>query len=155
MIRVIGKRGFTLVELMVVVAMIALIMGALTTAVRGASERSRIQKATAEVRAITQAVLSYENYAKDHELPEQSSYTKVNASSVGFLLGKGGQSDTGNDIPVLLMAALTSGGEMRDPWGTPYEIKILKGNISSPSVANIRTGLMVPNFNHLTKEERQ
>ena len=155
MIRAIGKKGFTLIELMVVVAMIALIIGAMTAAVRGASERSRIQKATAEVRAITQAVLSYENYAQGHKLPEQQSYTKVDASSVGFLLGKAGTSETGTQIPTLLLAALSSGGEMLDPWGKPYQIKIIQGTVSSPSIDTIKTGFMVPNFYHLTKEERE
>ena len=47
------REGFTLIELMVVVAMIAIISAAMTVSVAGAQERARVQKATVEVKSIT------------------------------------------------------------------------------------------------------
>ena len=89
-----SKRGFTLVELLVVIAMIAVISAAFTTAVGGAQERAKIQKALGEVKVVTQAVLAYENYDQGggrHELPLLNKQD-VNKSSIGFILGAGGGS---------------------------------------------------------------
>ena len=44
-----SKRGLNLIELMVVVGMIMVLVGALTTSVSSARKRARIQKATADV----------------------------------------------------------------------------------------------------------
>ena len=79
------KRGFTLVELLVVVGMIAVILGALTTSVQSARMRARVQKATSEVKIVSQAVLAYENFRG--ELPTMTD-ADCNRSSLGFLLGR-------------------------------------------------------------------
>ena len=42
------RKAFTLVELLVVVGMIALLMGALTVSVAGAQKRAKIEKAYAQ-----------------------------------------------------------------------------------------------------------
>ena len=63
------KKAFTLIELLVVVAMIAIILGALTTSVSSARKRAQIQKATAEVKIISQAILAYENWDRGNEMP--------------------------------------------------------------------------------------
>jgi len=153
-----NKRGFTLLELLTVIGMIGLIAGALTAAMASSQERARIQKAQADVKSVTQAVLGYENLAKNHELPTMDK-RDVDKSSIGFLLGKGGTSEYGMEIPVLLMASLTSGGKMIDPWGTPYRISIRKGKVSisagGTATGSMSTGFVVPNFYHLTKEERE
>ena len=59
------RRGFTLVELMVVLAMAAIIIAALTTAVTEARERAKIERARSEASIMTQAILAYENFNKD------------------------------------------------------------------------------------------
>ena len=64
MILICRKRGFTLVELLVVIAMIAILLAALSTSIAAAQERARIQKATSEVKIISQAILAAENYAR-------------------------------------------------------------------------------------------
>lgn len=151
------KRGFTLVELLVVMGMLAIIMGAITTSVSDARERAKIQKATVEVKAITQAVLAYENYSNDG-LPILGSGREgaiVNASNLGFLLGKGGTTRSGDKIPVILAAALTTGGEVRDPWNRPYRIVIAKGKVYSQGVSQLRTGFSLPNIHRLSEEERK
>ena len=149
------RKAFTLVELLVVVAMIAVIMGAMTTSVTASQERARIQKATSEVKVISQAILAYENYAQDYELPTLND-VDADAGSVGFLLGRGETSAlTGNQVPAVLMASLSSGGKMLDPWGTPYRIRIQPGPLPSIGSQKYKTGYFYPNMYRLSEEERK
>ncbi len=152
------KRGFTLVELLVVIGMIAILIAALTTSMAAAQERARIQKATSDVKVISQAILAYENYARGgkYEL-EPMDKRDANRSSLGFLLGME-NADSGGKIPVLVMAALRAGDDIRDPWGTTYKVTIKKGDatvkIESAS-GSLNTGYFLPNFYRLSAKERQ
>lgn len=153
------KRAFTLVELMVVVAMIALISGAMVTSVAAARERARVQKATAEVKAVAQAILAYENWDQGsgrYELPTFNE-RDADSDSLGFILGDGGQAQSGGKIPVMLMAALTSGGKMLDPWGTPYKVTIKESSLSmraGSASGSLQTGYYLPNWYRLGEGER-
>lgn len=147
------KRGFTLVELLVVIAMIAVLAGAFSTAVAGAQERAKIQKALSEVKVVSQAILAYENY---DELPLKVR-EEVSASSLGFLIGQGGTAKSGGKIPVLLMAVLTGGGVMLDPWGTPYRVTIKSGSLSyKPGAATsaLTSGFFLSNWYRIGEGER-
>ena len=153
------KRGFTLIELLVVIAMIAVIMGALTSSVASAQERARKQKAMSDVKIISQAILGYENFNEAggrYELPTMRD-ADADQGSLGFLLGKSGTTESGDRIPVLLMAALKGGGKMMDPWGTPYKVTIKEGNgqvrVSTAS-GSMQTGYFLPNFYRLGAGER-
>lgn len=146
------KKGFTLVELMVVVAMIAILMAAMSVSVSGARKTARIQKATAEVKVIAQTILAYENFSKSG-LPTLND-AEVDENNCGFLLGEGGDAEENGQQIVLLQAALRN-GKMRDPWGTPYRVRITPGTIKVPgSMGQLQTGFMLPNINRLSKEER-
>ena len=154
-----GNRGFTLVELLVVVAMIAIIIAAISTAVAGANERAKVQKALAEVKVVSQAILAYENWDQGggrHELPTLDKQD-ADKESIGFILGNGGDAQSGGKIPVMLMAALTSGGKMLDPWGTPYKVTI-KGNGFSiragTASGSLQTGFFLPNWYRVGRGER-
>ena len=151
--------AFTLVELLVVVGMIAILMGAMTSAVQSARQRARIQKATSDVKVISQAILAYEIWNGD-ELPtlgsrgRAASGAEANEGSLGFLMGKGNAQGVagGNgsgELPVLLMAQLRNGGSIIDPWGTPYKVTIAesKSNIKLKTVTGaLSTGYWLPNF---------
>ena len=147
------KKGFTLLELMVVVGMIAIIIGALTTSVASARERARIQKATSDVKVISQAILAYENWSRSGDL-QTMERRDADSGSLGFLLGNE-QAKSGGKVPVLLMAQLKSGGKMTDPWGTPYKVTIRQGNISAAQKIQLKTGYFLPNFYRLGPGERQ
>lgn len=154
-----NNKGFTLVELLVVVAMIATIMAAMAASVAGAQERARVQKATSEVKVISQAVLGYENYSRHGQFRlEPMTDVDCDAGSLGFLLGRGESAESGGRIPVLLQAALAADGQMRDPWGTAYKITIKPGNaqvkIESAS-STMMTGYYLPNFYRLSEGERK
>lgn len=154
-----NKRGFTLVELLVVVAMIAIILGAISTSVTAAQQRARIQKATSDVKVITQAILAYENYNKNYELQPMGAIgaggVDADANSLAFLLGNSEAAKSGGQIPALLMASLRSGGKLMDPWGTPYKLHIQAGVVSTPSAsASLQTRYFLPNFYRLSNKER-
>ena len=154
-----GNGGFTLVELLVVVAMIALIIGALTTAVSSARERARVQKALAEVKVVSQAILAYENWDQGggkHELPTLNKQD-ADRGSLGFILGEGGNAESGGKIPVMLMAALTSGGKMLDPWGTPYKVTIKANSFTvrpGAATGSLQAGYFLPNWYRIGRGER-
>ena len=150
-----SKRAFTMVELLVVVGMIAVIMGALTTSVQSARHRARVQKATSEVKIVTQALLAFENY--NRILPTMNE-VDCNRMSLGFLLGDGGSAQVGGQIPALLQASLSGGtGSMMDPWGTPYKVTIREGAASlkiKTVTGALATGYYLPNFYRLSEDER-
>ena len=147
------KSGFTLIELLVVVGMIAVIMGAISTSFSAAQNRARINKATNDVKVITQASLAYENYSSSGELPTMDG--DADAGNLAFLIGKGGSANNGEKIPALLMASLQANGKMLDPWGQPYQIRIQKksGNVQMTN-PSLQTGYFLPNFYRLSKKER-
>ncbi len=150
-----NKRGFTIVELIVVIAMIAVFMASAASAVGKTRERARIEKARADVKVVSQAILAWENYSRGgrHELREMND-EEADSSSLAFLLGQG-ESATSGGIPALLMAQLTADGKMRDPWNRPYLIRIKEGKIDRPENLDLGTCYYLPNFYRLSKEERK
>ena len=153
-----NRKGFTLVEIMVVLVIISVLMAAFTSSVAGARRRARIAKATSEVKVVSQAILAYENFDKNNELDEYQCTDKdADNNSLAFLIGERGTTEVGDRIPPLLMASLRSGGKMLDPWGTAYKVSIRKGapiNFKS-SMSSVKTGYSLPNFYRLSKEERR
>ena len=153
------KRGFTLIELLVVVAMIAILMGAFTTSVVKARERARIARATQEVREMTNAILSYENYARNHELEVNGGWQACTESAMAMILGKK-QGDNGADIPVLYNGHVRN-GNLLDPWGRPYEFMIQKsseysgGNEDKAALQQMQMAGALPNANRLPEKERK
>ena len=150
------KSAFTLVELLVVLGIVAMIMAAFTASIASAQQRAKISRATSEVKLISQAILSYENYDEGNNLPSMSNQD-ADQGSVGFLIGNGGYSKSGK-IPALLMAQLSSGGKMLDPWGVPYKISIKPGNANvklTSASGTMQTGYYLPNFFRLSAEERK
>lgn len=146
------KRAFTLIELLVVVAMIAVILGALSHSFSSARARARIQKATSEVKVISQAILAYENWSAGNKL-ETMADADADAGNLKFLLGKEA-SQTSGQIPVMLMAQLKS-GKIVDPWGTTYKVTIKRSGIGAAQTVSLWTGFFLPNYFRLGVGERQ
>ena len=150
-----SKRAFTLVELMVVIAMIAILSAAMGVGVSRAQERSRISKAETETGAMTQAIYAYRDYDKNFSL---SSYemedAEANAAALAFILG-GVDGRDGKPVPVLYNGAVGNDKVLRDPWGRPYRVTVRRATIPAPQVDDITTGVYVPNNHRLTDKERQ
>lgn len=155
-----SRRGFTLIELLVVIAMILVLTGAFTTSVQKARERARIARATQEVREMTNAILAFENYARNHELKANGGWTDCSESSMAMILGRetGGN---GERVPVLYNGHVER-GQLRDPWGRPYQYMIrLASEMSSTDddetssgLKNLKMAAALPNANRLTDAER-
>ncbi len=151
------ERGFTLVEMLVVVSILGMLIAAFTTSVTAAQRRSKIAKAESEVKLISQAILAYENYDSNNELPTMTD-RDADQGSIGFLIGKGGNAESGGKIPAVLMASLSAGGAMMDPWNKPYKISIKSGSAQirlNTVTGNMQTGYFLPNFYRLSGEERK
>ena len=154
-------KGFTLVELIVVVAMIAILMAALGTAVAKAQTRARISKATQEAKELTNAILAYEQYAPGRSLSSVASgnWKNCDESALSMVLGQL-KDDNGQSIPVLYTASLT-GGRMIDPWGTAYQLRIDKtGRLSGGGDDKNRSQQFVsaphlPNYYRLDDGEKK
>ena len=83
------KRAFTLIELLVVIAMLAVLIGALGSGMNQARRRAMIAKATQDAKEMTNAILAFENYAKDRSLKSYAtgSWKDTTESSMSMILG--------------------------------------------------------------------
>ncbi len=142
------KKGFTMIELMVVVAMLMLLIGAVSSSVSAASKRAKISAATAVVQEMTNAILAYENAGHPIASHVMAQWTEASESNIAFLLG---QEDS--EIPVYFNAAI-KGGKVLDPWGNPYYVMIRKGQVSVKQENNdqVQTMMFYPNFNRVTAD---
>ena len=152
------RRGFTLVELLVVVGMIAILMGAMGSGIANARKRAMVARATQEAREMTNAILAYENYAPGHTLEKVATggWQPASEGSLGMILGNAEVEGTGT-LPILYNAHISSGGTINDPWGRPYRfiIKRNSGVIQQKSASGFVTAPSLPNFYRLSDEERQ
>lgn len=149
------KKAFTLIELLVVIAMIAMLMTATSVSVAKARTRARIAKATQETREMTNAILAFEQYAKNRSLSDKvtnGSWKPCNEDDLGFILGNE-TSEGDEEIPVLFNASITN-GKILDPWGRPYEYMIDKTGDLGNIVQAPQTAAALPNYYRLTDKER-
>lgn len=149
------KKAFTLVEMMVVIGMILVLMGSMTMSVKKARTRARIAKATQETREITNAILAYEQFAKDHSLAAKitgNSWKTCTESDMSMILG-GETGASGEPIPVLFNASILTGA-IADPWGRPYQYMIDKNDDLGTTLVPKKTAAVLPNYMRLTDEER-
>ena len=150
------RRGFTLIELLVVIAMLAVLMGAVGSGMNQARRRAMIAKATQDAKEMTNAILAFENYAKDRSLSSYATggWKDTTKSSMSMILG-GVQSEGGETVPVLYNAQIR-GDQILDPWGKPYQYMIKQaGNITPPRDPGFQTAPNLPNYYRLTDEERE
>ena len=155
------KRGFTMVELLVVIAMLMVLMGSVTSAIMSARKRSKIAKATVACQEMTNAVLAYENYAQGYSLENKAtgdSWKEATRGELGFILGEESlqQGAGSGKIPVLYNAEF-KGNEMLDPWNMPYRYRIKRA--ASQDVEDdlegktVETCVMFPNYNRRRARE--
>lgn len=111
------KRAFTLIELLIVVAMLGLLMATAATGMAQARLQAKKTKAHAEMRELVNAWLSYEQSFGDFPMDITTGETEATAAALADLLGSSGG-------PVFLNAPI-SNGAFRDPWGNPYKFRIL------------------------------
>ena len=148
-----GQRnlGYTIVELLVVIAMLMLLAGAVTSSVAKAQRRAKIAQATAEAQEMTNAIRAFEHFWGEQDL--QSKMPKMNdteatESAMSFILG-GDPGPDGEKLPVLYNASIKS-GKLLDPWGHSYRVTIKEGKTfesESDPTDQLKSYVAFPNFN--------
>ena len=155
------RRGFTMIELLVVMAMIAVIAAAFVTSVEKARRRAYISRATVEMKEMTNAILAYEQYAPDRSLASvaSGSWKDCDEGSMSMILG-GATSASGGRVPVLYNGHVRT-GYLRDPWNMPYRFRIEKtdtlerGGGADTKAISYSAAAALPNFFRLTDAERR
>lgn len=140
------RQGFTMVELLVVIAMLMLLVGAVTSSVASANRRVKIQQATAEAQEMTNAILAYENFGKVNDSSPLAAHLMEDQPAeedrMAFILGLDGKT------PVLFNAAVRN-KQIRDPWGHAYRVTIAKSDKIQNNKAQfaLKAAVSFPNFN--------
>ena len=117
-----SESGFTLIELLVVVAMIMLLAGALTSAIAGAAKRAKIQACITEAQNMTNAILAYENYTKNHEIKEMNDQMATK-SSLPFIVGDGKNELNGEHARALVANGCIAVSEGANMPSTPEAVE--------------------------------
>ena len=157
------KSGFTIIELITVISILLLLMGAITTSVTGARRRAKTQQAITEAQQLTDAILAFENFVKpgDDKSPLEGratgeSWKEATRGNLAFVLGEvqnpNGQS---GKVPVLFNGAVT-GDRILDPWGKPYKYRIMSTKVDPEDESNpnkSESNLAIPNINRISLDE--
>lgn len=114
-------NAFTLIEMMVVMGMLAILMGAAFSGLSQARKQAKITKANAELRELINSILAYE--AAEETLVVNSDPVDATESNLQPLLGNNGGT-------VYLNAPMVNKA-FRDPWGNPYRYRVVQANIQA------------------------
>ncbi len=137
-----GRRGFTMIELLVVISIIAVLAGLVAAVASGASKASKRKKAQGQIMAIQEALEAYKaeygNYPRpvggtdDPKASAQMLYQAVSGDGTNMIDGAEPTASDGNpgtDGEFFLDAAFHNGGNssfthedfyLMDPWRHPY-----------------------------------
>lgn len=97
-----GQAGFSLIEILIVVALIALIAGMVANQVFGGQDRAKVKMAQSQIAALAGKVSEYENDTGD--LPQRLEDLVSSSSNAKGWLGP-----------------YSKESELKDPWNTPFE----------------------------------
>ena len=156
------NSGFTIIELITVIAILLMLMGAITTSVTGARRRAKTNQAITEAQQLTDAILAYENFSRPgrpsplENKATGESWKVATEGDMAFVLGNE-KNPTGQDgnVPVLFNGAVT-GGSIRDPWGHPYRYRIMSSSVDAEDETAGSSGesaFAIPNINRIPADE--
>lgn len=116
------ENGFTLVELLTVIAIIALLAGLIFPAVISVQDKAKRSKAKSMIQSLSVALKMYQNdfgvYPTDTDVGATSGAAALNIALGQRHIG----TSAGNVGPYMEFKTkdLNGSGEVIDPWGTPY-----------------------------------
>lgn len=113
------RNGFTLVEMLVVIAIIGVLAGVTVIGYRPVMHDMRVRRARADCATLETACKTYRSYA--HEWPEGADQSDI----LGKLTSPIDTADLGREPPLedLKKSQTDDQGRMIDPWGSPYVIE--------------------------------
>ncbi len=100
-----GQAGFSLIEILIVVALIALIAGMVANQVFGGQDRAKVKMAQSQIAALAGKVSEYENDTGN--LPQRLDDLVSSSSNAKGWLGP-----------------YSKESELKDPWNTPFEYSL-------------------------------
>ncbi|MBX7259298.1 MAG: prepilin-type N-terminal cleavage/methylation domain-containing protein [Candidatus Hydrogenedentes bacterium] len=129
------KRGFTLIEMLVVIGILAILIGILLPAIRSVMEKAERVQAKADAQRIVKGWKAYRNqYGRWPSATDESSTGSIMSSNFVRILnaryyqtGLTGP-DATPDNPMAIQFVEISGNSIDtrwnfvDPWGTPYRV---------------------------------
>lgn len=133
-----ASNAFTLVEMLVVIGMLAILMGSAFSGIGQARNQARVARANAEVRELINAWLSYEASFDNWPVSISGSQIDATAATLKELLGD-------NDQKIVYLNAQMSNGAFRDPWGTPYQFRLLTDTADTSVSEEFGASVTFPN----------
>jgi len=113
-----ARKGFTMVELMVVIIIMAILGLAIMPALMGSSDKAKYSRAWSDLTAISNAFTAF--YGRVGNLP---TIQGSDLTAATFLKGTGTEWDDVTDPKALLQSFLGKPiSKLEDPWGSGYGI---------------------------------
>lgn len=116
--RMCKRKGFTMVELMVVVIIMAILGLAVIPSLVGSSEKAKYSRAWNDLNAISNAFTAF--YGRVGNLPSINSGALGSSSVSGSITDLSGASLNSKDLLQSFLG--TPLEDLEDPWGNPYQI---------------------------------
>lgn len=113
------RKGFTMVELMVVIIIMAILGLAVMPSLMGSSEKAKYSRAWNDLNAISNAFTAF--YGRVGNLPSIASGALGSGSVSGSVTDLSGASLDAKDLLQSFLG--TPLANLKDPWGNPYQIK--------------------------------
>ena len=144
-------RGFTLIEILVVIAIIGILMALVGSAAYSAHQRAYVTRANAEVQQVAAAFKSYW-IAKNRwpsGLTVGEGFVPLTRKLLGPLMGGDKDGTVYLDVPPDNFDGdpdnPSDNDRFLDPWGNPYEVRI--DNLEEMTVSDTLEGAVsFPNF---------
>ncbi len=139
------RAGFSLLEMLLVVAVVGILLGMLGAAAYAARQRAYATLAQAEVQQIATAFKSY--WVAKSKWPDGfgAAWTKLTRGNLAVLMGGDTDGIVYLDVPPDRFEGDGNDAFFLDPWGHPYEVSI--EGLSQPVVSDTLEGAVTfPNF---------
>jgi prepilin-type N-terminal cleavage/methylation domain-containing protein len=145
-----GRRAFTLVELLAVIAIAAIIMSAVLSAYVQARRHAKVARAQAELRELLKAwsqyYLAYNGWpaSLDGKTEVPMDYAGALQPLYATLAGGAPNPDNPKGIPFLNIAPPVAGQQYyQDPWKNPYRVSFTHGKVVNETA--LRISVSFPN----------